>query len=107
MGKMTYSLEFKTQVVEWFEQGATYKQIQETYGLDLRMFRRWVRKYRDHGVQGLVDQRGKAGGMSMGRPRKNPMASDERIRRLEAEVEFLKKLLEARKGERRRIREKQ
>ncbi|GIO08587.1 hypothetical protein J31TS6_46150 [Brevibacillus reuszeri] len=44
--KKSYSLELKHHVVEKFEQGATYNEIKETYGIDLRMFRRWVRKYR-------------------------------------------------------------
>ncbi|XOS92812.1 transposase [Brevibacillus laterosporus] len=57
--KKTYSLEFKHHVVECFEQGTTYREIRETYGLDLRMFRRWVRKYRDDGLKGLEDRRGK------------------------------------------------
>lgn len=38
MGKIkkSYALEFKHHVVEKFEQGATYNEIKETYGLDLR-----------------------------------------------------------------------
>lgn len=94
--KKSYSLKFKHHVVEKFEQGATYNEIKETYGLDLRMFRRWVRKYRDNGLKGLEDRRG--------RPRKiddtfeKLLPRGEKIQRLEAEIEFLKKLLEARKG---------
>ncbi|RJL07983.1 helix-turn-helix domain-containing protein [Brevibacillus laterosporus] len=45
--------------MECFEQGTTYREIRETYGLDLRMFRRWVRRYRDDGLRGLEDRRGK------------------------------------------------
>ncbi|MDN9011565.1 helix-turn-helix domain-containing protein [Brevibacillus laterosporus] len=57
--KKTYSLEFKHHVVECFEQGTTYREIRETYGLDLRMFRRWVRRYRDDGLKGLEGLGGK------------------------------------------------
>ncbi|MGG4499175.1 transposase [Brevibacillus reuszeri] len=102
--KKSYSLEFKHHVVEKFEQGATYNEIKETYGIDLRMFRRWVRKYRDNGLKGLEDRRG--------RPRKTDdtfeklLPPGEKIQRREAEVEFLKKLFEARKGERRQGRKR-
>lgn len=70
----------------------------------MRMFRRGVRKYRDNGLKGLEDRRG--------RPRKTDgtfeklLPPGERIQRLEAEIEFLKKLLEARKGESRQGRKR-
>ncbi|AYB40087.1 transposase [Brevibacillus laterosporus] len=95
--KKTYSLEFKHHVVECFEQGTTYREIRETYGLDLRMFRRWVRKYRDDGLK--EDRRGKTRKTEKIREKSLPPAK--KIQRLEAEIEFLKKLLETRREGRR------
>jgi len=93
--KKTYSLEFKHRVVECLEQGTTYREIKETYGLDLKMFRRWVRKYRDDGLKGLEDRRGRT--RKTEGTREKTLRPEEKIQRLEAEVEFLKKLLEARR----------
>ncbi|MED1785441.1 helix-turn-helix domain-containing protein, partial [Brevibacillus fortis] len=84
---------------ECFEQGSTYRESKETYGLDLRMFRRWVRKYRDDGLKGLEDRRGRARKTESTREKSLP--PEEKIQRLETEVDFLKKLLEARRERRR------
>ncbi|MGD7664742.1 leucine zipper domain-containing protein, partial [Brevibacillus laterosporus] len=62
-------------------------EIRETYGLDLRMFRRWVRKYRDDGLKGLEDRSGKTRKTEKTREKSLPPA--EKIQRLEAEIEFL------------------
>ncbi len=100
MGKIrkTYSLEFKQKVIEMYElEGIPYRKIIKEFNLDQRMFFRWVEKYRDQGIDGLKDQRGEAKGSNKGRPRKKPLSSEEKIMHLEAEVEFLKKLLNARK----------
>lgn len=94
----TYSLEFKQKVVEMYElEGIPYRKIIKEFNLNERMFFRWVEKYRNQGIDGLEDQRGKAKGPNKGRPRKKPLSPEEKIMYLEAEVDFLKKLLNARK----------
>ncbi|WP_233414705.1 transposase [Thermaerobacillus caldiproteolyticus] len=57
------------------------------------MVRRWVKRYEQEGMKGLEEKRGKAKGPGKGRPRTCPEDPETKIKRLEAEVEMLKKLL--------------
>lgn len=97
--RKTYGKDFKLMAVRMkLEGGYSNKAVVETLGIPcLRMFKRWVSKYRKYGEGGLEEHRGK---MSTGKPRKRPLTSPDemrnRIRRLEMENEVLKKLLELR-----------
>jgi transposase len=57
------------------------------------MVRRWVKRYEQEGIKGLEEKRGKTKGLGKGRPRTRPKDPETKIKRLEAEVEMLKKLL--------------
>ncbi|MBA2873244.1 transposase [Anoxybacillus calidus] len=102
MGKIrkTYSVEFKLEVVQkYLSEGWSQSMILDHYRVYNSMLQRWVNDYRQEGVEGLKEKRGTSKGKQKGRPRKNPLSDKEKIIRLEAEVEFLKKLLKVRKGE--------
>lgn len=103
---ITYHPEFKMRAVEAYEQGFSPTQIFLDHGFDLsvvgkrqpvRCLARWRQTYVQYGQSGLErDQRGKG---STGRPTNKSLSSDEKLRKaearikyLEAENDFLKKL---------------
>lgn len=103
---ITYRPEFKIRAVESHEQGFNPTQIFLDHGFDLsvvgkkqpgRCLSRWRQTYAQYGRSGLErDQRGNG---ATGRPTNKALNSDEklkkadaRIKYLEAENEFLKKL---------------
>ncbi|MBE2914535.1 transposase [Anoxybacillus flavithermus] len=96
MGKIrkTYDVKFKKKAVDlYLKEGMGYKTVVKELGIDHSMVRRWVKYYEQEGIQGLEEKRGKAKGPSKGRPRTRPEDPETKIKRLEAEVEMLKKLL--------------
>ena len=96
MGKIrkTYDVKFKKKAVDlYFKEGMGYKTVARKLGIAHAMVRRWVKHYEQEGIQGLEEKRGKAKGPSKGRPRTRPEDPETKIKRLEAEVEMLKKLL--------------
>jgi len=103
---ITYHPEFKIRAVEANQQGFSPTQIFLGHGFDLsvvgkrqpvRCLSRWHQTYAQYGQSGLErDQRGKG---STGLPTSKTLNSDERLRKaearikyLEAEYDFLKKL---------------
>ncbi|ASS90594.1 MAG: helix-turn-helix domain-containing protein [Bacillaceae bacterium] len=96
MGKIrkTYDAKFKKKAVDlYLKEGMGYKAVTKELGISHSMVRRWVKRYEQEGIQGLEEKRGKAKGPNKGRPRTRPEDPETKIKRLEAEVEMLKKLL--------------
>ncbi|MGG0797370.1 transposase, partial [Brevibacillus laterosporus] len=59
---------------------------------------RWIKHYENEGLEGLEEKRGKTSGFRKGCSRKNPLTLEERVVRLEAENEYLKKWLSHLRG---------
>ena len=83
--------EKETIVLESYQEGRN--KTADKYGLDQRLFSRWIKKYRDFGIQGLISQTGKSS-KSTGRPRK-PKNREQELElentKLKIEVARLKK----------------
>ena len=58
----TYTPEFKLKAVNMYlEEGLGYKRVTKELNLISSSYvRRWVKNYREHGIQGLEERRGKA-----------------------------------------------
>ncbi|GAA0414921.1 hypothetical protein GCM10008934_02230 [Virgibacillus salarius] len=96
MGKKrkTYNIDFKKKVVNLhLKDGMGYNTIAREMNIDKNQVRRWVNHFNNEGTKGLEEKRGRAGGVGQGRPRTRPENPDEKIKRLEAENEMLKKFL--------------
>ena len=81
-------------ILEYFnDKHPSYRKTADKYGLDQRLFSRWIKKYRDFGIQGLISQTGKSS-KSTGRPRK-PKNREQELElentKLKIEVARLKK----------------
>ena len=102
MGKKrkTYTQEFKLMVVEDYLSGKSggITKIAKKYDIPKDyMVTRWTRAYKEFGIDGLKENRGKTGS-SKGRPKKNNLSTEERILRLEAENAYLRKIVEHREN---------
>ncbi|KAA6447614.1 transposase [Bacillus swezeyi] len=96
MGKIrkTYDLTFKKKAVDLhMKEGMGFKTVAKELGISKSVAARWVKHFEAEGMKGLEEKRGKAKGAGMGRPRVRPEDPESKIKRLEAEVEMLKKLL--------------
>ena len=98
MGKKrkTYSQEFKLMVVEDYLSGKSggITKIAKKYDIPKDyMVTRWTRAYKEFGIDGLRENRGKTG-ISKGRLRINNISAEERILRLEAENANSRKIVE-------------
>lgn len=66
-------------------EGWTYRKIMEKFGItDRHRLKAWMRKYRELGELGLIDQRGR---------HEENMDQDKQVQRLKRENEMLKKCL--------------
>ncbi|MEK5505780.1 transposase [Paenibacillus sp. FSL P4-0113] len=72
----------------------SYKNVGRNLEIDHSLVRRWVKSFQAEGMKGLEEKRGKAKGPGMGRPRTRPEDPEVKLKRLEAENEMLKKLLQ-------------
>ncbi|MDO3682102.1 helix-turn-helix domain-containing protein [Paenibacillus ehimensis] len=88
----TYSMETKLEAVRLHvEEKWTYRQITEKLKIhDKDRVKRWMRKYRQQGEFGLLDQRGR---------REKYIDEDRELQQLRRQVEMLKKCLEVWKQE--------
>ncbi|MCJ8223272.1 helix-turn-helix domain-containing protein [Bacillus paralicheniformis] len=96
MGKIrkTYDVTFKKKAVDLhMKDGMRFKTVAKELGISKSVVARWVKHFEAEGIKGLKEKRGKAKGAGMGRPRIRPEDPESKIKRLEAEVEMLKKLL--------------
>jgi transposase len=93
---ITWSYGFKTNAVKLYEQGLTSTEIFRQAGFDLNVIgrkkpvdciRRWNKIVRRKGMKGLSEVRGKN---SSGRPKTKNLTEADTVKRLEAEVEYLK-----------------
>ncbi len=62
------------------------------------MIIRWTRTYKEFGVDGLGENRGKDTGILKGRTKKTNLSTEEKILKLEAENAYLKKIVEHREN---------
>lgn len=95
---ITFKKEFKVQVAKQYLEGKTSFQIWRDAGFDLNIIgkqvpkvrtRTWRKIYETKGVEALLkDGRGKGG--NQGRPKTKGLTEKERIKYLEAQVEYLK-----------------
>jgi transposase len=100
MGKIrkTYSKEFKLNVIDKYvnnHMGST--SIAKELGISQSIVQRWISHYKKEGFQGLDEKRGKTDNPLKGRPKKIHEDDTEKIKRLEAENAYLKKLLAAKR----------
>lgn len=93
---ITWSYEFKTAAVHLYKKGLTSTEIFRQAGFDLGVIgkdkpkgylRDWNRVVRKRGLEGLSEVRGKN---STGRPKTKNLTKTDKIKRLEAEVAYLK-----------------
>jgi transposase len=98
LGKInrTYDKEFKLRAVRMYlEEHKGYRIVTRELGLsDTKMIRRWVKNFRELGVDGLDDRRGRATSSNQRRSRTETLSKDKELERLRAENAYLKKLLE-------------
>jgi len=95
---ITYEKDFKIKAVRQYNEGGmTCKEIFRQAGLDLNLvgrkqpkecLRRWNMIFRKKGAEGLSEVRGKNG--FGGRPKTKNLTDTDKIKRLEAEVAYLK-----------------
>ena len=93
---ISYSNNFKLQAVKQYNEGTTSREIFERSGFNLNVIgrdtpkdclRRWNNTHRSKGTLGLgTEARGRGGG----RPKTKGVTEHDRIKRLEAEVAYLK-----------------
>ena len=57
----------------------------------------WSKHYEEFGIDGLKERRGSVKSPLRGRPKRNFNSIEEKMEKLRAENEYLKKLLESRK----------
>jgi len=83
----TYSEKLKAEAIRLHvEEKWTYRQINEHFGIhDKQRMKKWMRKYREKGEFGLLDQRGR---------RQQYIDQDRYLNQLKRENEMLKKCLE-------------
>ncbi|MED4512559.1 helix-turn-helix domain-containing protein, partial [Bacillus cereus] len=63
MGKIrrTYDETFKKKAIDlYFKEGMGYTQIGKTLSIDEKNVRRWVKRFKEEGIKGLEEKRGKA-----------------------------------------------
>jgi len=93
---ITYTTAFKERAVKQYEMGLTSTEVFKQAGFDLNLIgrkqpksclRRWRKRYKENGVGGLLEVRGKS---SAGRKKKSSHPETDRMQWLEAEVKYLK-----------------
>ena len=107
---IVYALEFKEKFIEEYSKGKLSRIIFEENGFDIEIIgikrveqsaQRWKKSYEKEGLLGLKDSREH----SSGRPKSRELTDDEKMKKLEAKIklleienEFLKKLKKMRRG---------
>jgi transposase len=93
---ITYSKHFKLSAVRLYDQGLTSTEIFRQANFDLqvigkyqpkRCLQRWNKSFRRKGAEGLSETRGRN---SSGRPKTKNLSEADKLKRLEAEVAYLK-----------------
>ena len=107
---IVYALEFKEKFIEEYSKGKLSRIIFEENGFDIEIIgikrveqsaQRWKKSYEKEGLLGLKDSREH----SSGRPKSRELTDDEKMKKLEAKIklleienEFLRKLKKMRRG---------
>jgi transposase len=95
----TYSFDLKKEAVELYFSGHSRKQIVDQLGIkNPRLLNEWVRKIQKEGWDGITDRRGQMKGSNKGRPRKKNLSLEEENKLLKAEILYLKKSIEQKRG---------
>lgn len=85
-------------VKDYIESGTSYEEIAEKYGISYQQIYQWVRKYQEHGIDGLQDRRGKRKALEnmteIDRLRAELKMEQAKVKHLELENRVLKKLKE-------------
>jgi len=93
---ITYTYEFKKLALEQYHQGMSSKDIFRRAGFDLNTWRndypreclkRWRKVVKKKGIEGLVESRGSK---SSGRPKTKGISDQDKIKRLELHIRYLK-----------------
>lgn len=88
-------MSFKKKTVDlYLKKGIGYKNVERKMEINASLVRRWVRHFKAERVKDLEEKRGKAKGPGIGRSRTHPEDPEVKLKRLEAETETLKKLLQ-------------
>ena len=69
---------------------ASTKKIAEKYGIDRTMFKRWIKKYRENGIEGLKRKTGIGSRIGSGNPLCGLQRKKNKTREEELELENLK-----------------
>lgn len=81
-------------VLEYLNSVTGYSSILRKYEISEEVFRKWVKKYREKGIDGLVSQTGRKKDFGKGRP-KTPQTEEEKLKLIimkqEIDIERLKK----------------
>jgi transposase len=90
--RKTYSPDFKLKAIKMvIDDCKTQKSVCMELGINIKVFERWLKKYREIGEDALKENRGIAKSPNKGGIKKVPSSLEERIEFLEAENAFLKK----------------
>lgn len=106
MTKRKHTLEERVQAVrEHLEDGKSFPELSETYGVTVQVVRNWVKRYQEMGVAGLEDRRGKRLASQTPRtPEEALRIENARLERenylLKMELDLRKKVNELERGER-------
>lgn len=93
--RKTYSPDFKLKAIKMvIDDCKTQKIVCEELDINIKVFERWLKKYREIGEDALKENRGTAKSPNKGSHKKVASTLDERIEYLEAENAFLKKTQE-------------
>ena len=106
MARRKYTLEERVQAVrEHLEEGKSFSELSETYGVTVQVVRNWVKRYQEMGVAGLEDRRGKRLASQTPRTPEEALRIEKaRLERendlLKMELDLLKKVKELERGDR-------
>ena len=78
-------------VLEYFnDHHASYRKTADKYGVDYSRFRRWIKKYREEGLEGLRSKTGKVKNPKKGNPLCGLQRKKNKTREEEQELDNLK-----------------
>lgn len=96
VNQKSYPVELKKQVVEMYFEGYSTSYLVKKFNItSRRTVNNWITKARKHGFKGLNDARGLH---STGKKKKEEQTLEQKYERLKLENEYLKKLLDLKRG---------
>ena len=106
MARRKHTLEERVQAVrEHQEEGKSFAELSEAYGVTTQVVRSWVKRYQEMGVAGLEDRRGKRLASQTPRTAEEALRIENaRLERenylLKLELDLIKKVKELERGDR-------